>query len=174
MVKLYLSVPCSYCFLGSQKWDWKGKLRQTFAGKSSCFLSFCYFSLILVFTWGHVRTPGISVLLANSSGLEKVIIRCANRESWVEVLKCIAVLLSARIVSATCQLKSLCGKKSRTKTNWKKGEIQGHICHRHAVGMTCPVAVWPPYPASPVFVIRLEQNNFYLLCFRNLFLNILW
>lgn len=91
--------------------------RKTVAGKSPCFLNFCYFSLILVFTWGDVRTPSISVLLANSSGLEKVIIRCTKRESWVEVLKCIAVFLSARIISATCQHDVLCGKESRTKTN---------------------------------------------------------
>lgn len=115
--------------------------RQTFAGNSSCFLSFCDFSLILVFTWGHVRTPSISVLLANSSGLEKVIIRFTNRESWVEVFKCIAVLQSARIISATCQLEPLCEKEDRTKTNLKKGKIQENIYHLHSVGMTCPVAV---------------------------------
>lgn len=50
------------------------------------------------------------------------------RESCVEVLKCIAMLLLAKIISATCQLDLLCGKDSRTETNLNKGEIQEHIC----------------------------------------------
>lgn len=64
------------------------------------------------------------------------------RGSWVEVLKCFDVLLSATIFSASCQFGfPYMERKTAGKQTERKWKLHGQICQLHPVGMTsCPAA----------------------------------